>query len=211
MITSSVIAIRSAHRLVAESEQSPCKIDVMTLQTFRDLLGRRPFQPFRLVMSSGQTYDVRHPEMAFLSRTSIYVAIDEADDGVPADFKICSLLHVTAIEPLKCGDRRTWSRPIRIERRASGKDERTRSGRVTGRLPNWGPRFNRRPASTADRRRTRPASARRRNRRWRRGRELHPRGASADSIRTARAGSPGGKADAMARMHHARLRFRPSR
>jgi hypothetical protein len=72
----------------------------MTLQTFRDLLGRRPFQPFGLVMSSGQSYDVRHPEMAFLSRTSIYVAIDEADDGVPSDFKICSLLHVTAIEPL---------------------------------------------------------------------------------------------------------------
>jgi hypothetical protein len=72
----------------------------MTLQTFRDLLGRRPFQAFRLVMSSGQSYDVRHPEMAFLSRTSIYVAIDEADDGVPSDFKICSLLHVTAIEPL---------------------------------------------------------------------------------------------------------------
>jgi hypothetical protein len=72
----------------------------MTLQTFRDLLGRRPFQAFRLVMSSGQSYDVRHPEMAFLSRTSIYVGIDQADDGVPADFKICSLLHVTAVEPL---------------------------------------------------------------------------------------------------------------
>jgi hypothetical protein len=72
----------------------------MTLQTFRDLLARRPFQPFRLMMSSGQTYDVRHREMAFLSRTSIYVGIDEVDDGVPADFKICSLLHVTAVEPL---------------------------------------------------------------------------------------------------------------
>ena len=26
--------------------------------------------------------------------------VDIADDDVPADFKICSLLHVTAIEPL---------------------------------------------------------------------------------------------------------------
>ena len=72
----------------------------MTVQTFRDLLTQRPFKPFRLVMSSGQTFDVRHPEMAFLSKTSIFVGVDQADDGIPAEFRICSLLHVTAIEPL---------------------------------------------------------------------------------------------------------------
>jgi hypothetical protein len=72
----------------------------MTVQAFRDLLAARPFRPFRLVMSSGQTYEVRHPEMAWLTRTSILVGIDMADDGLPAEFKICSLLHVTAVEPL---------------------------------------------------------------------------------------------------------------
>ncbi len=59
----------------------------MTVQTFRELLSHRPFRPFRLVMSSGQTYDVRHPEMALLTRTDILVGIDETDDGVPAEFK----------------------------------------------------------------------------------------------------------------------------
>jgi hypothetical protein len=72
----------------------------MTVQTFRDLLARRPFKPFRLVMSSGQTYEVRHPEMAWLTRTDILVGVDIADDGVPAEFKICSLPHVTGIEPI---------------------------------------------------------------------------------------------------------------
>jgi hypothetical protein len=72
----------------------------MIVQTFRDLLAQRPFKPFRLVMSSGQTYEVRHPEMAMLTRTSILVGVDVADDGVPAEFKICSLLHVIAVEPL---------------------------------------------------------------------------------------------------------------
>jgi hypothetical protein len=72
----------------------------MTVQTFRDLLAQRPFKPFRLVMSSGQAYEVRHPETAMLTRTSLLVGVDEEDDGVPAEFKICSLLHVTAIEPL---------------------------------------------------------------------------------------------------------------
>jgi hypothetical protein len=72
----------------------------MTVQTFRDLLSQRPFKPFRLVMSSGQSYDVPHPEMAFLTRTDILVGVGDVDDGVPAAFKICSLLHVSAIEPL---------------------------------------------------------------------------------------------------------------
>jgi hypothetical protein len=51
-------------------------------------------------MSSGQTYDVRHPERAMLTRTSILVGTIIADDGVPAEFKICSLPHVATIEPL---------------------------------------------------------------------------------------------------------------
>ena len=72
----------------------------MTVQTFRDLLSARPFEPFRITMSSGKPFDVKHPEMAFLSRTSLYVGVDIADDGVPAEFRICSLLHITSVEPL---------------------------------------------------------------------------------------------------------------
>ncbi len=72
----------------------------MTVQTFRDLLAQRPFKPFRLVMSSGQTYEVRHPEMAMLTRSDILVGVGETDENVPADFRICALLHVTSIEPL---------------------------------------------------------------------------------------------------------------
>jgi hypothetical protein len=51
-------------------------------------------------MSSGETYDVRHPEMAMLTRTSILVGVGDTRDGVPAELKICSLLHVATIEPL---------------------------------------------------------------------------------------------------------------
>jgi hypothetical protein len=72
----------------------------MTVQTFRELLSQRPFKPFRIVMSSGQTYDIGHPEMAWLTRSDILVGVKETDEGVPAEFRICSLLHVTAIEPL---------------------------------------------------------------------------------------------------------------
>jgi hypothetical protein len=77
----------------------------MTVQTFRELLSERPFKPFRLVTSSGNTYDVRHPEMALLTKTDILVGVGDTEEGVPAEFKICSLLHVTAVESLKANGR----------------------------------------------------------------------------------------------------------
>ena len=74
----------------------------MTVQTFRDLLSSRPFKPFRLVMSSGQDYEVRHPEMAMLTKTDILVGLDEDEEmQVPSRFKMCSLPHVTAVEPIE--------------------------------------------------------------------------------------------------------------
>jgi len=72
----------------------------MTVATFRELLARRPFKPFRLVMSSGNSYEVRHPEMAMLTRSDMLVGVN-VEDGVPAEFRICSLLHVTTIEPIE--------------------------------------------------------------------------------------------------------------
>jgi hypothetical protein len=75
----------------------------MTVQTFRELLSRHPFRPFRLVMSSGQSYEVRHPEMTMLTRTDLLVGVGETEEGVPAGFRICSLLHVATVEPLSAG------------------------------------------------------------------------------------------------------------
>lgn len=64
------------------------------------MLTRRPFQAVKLTLSSGQSFEIRHPEMAFLTRTSILIGIDMADDGIPQEFKIVSLLHVASMEPL---------------------------------------------------------------------------------------------------------------
>ena len=82
-----------------ESEHVPPYNVAMTVQSFRDLLTRRPFEPFRVVMSSGQTYEVRHPEMAWLTRTTLYVGTGGAE-GVPDEAFMLSLLHIASIEPL---------------------------------------------------------------------------------------------------------------
>jgi len=72
----------------------------MTTTTFRDLLKQQPFRPFRVVMSSGESYDVRHPEMAWVTKNDLLVGVDVADDGMPAEFRICPLFHVATVEPL---------------------------------------------------------------------------------------------------------------
>ena len=53
----------------------------MTTSMVRDLLRQRPFRPFRVVMSSGEAYEVRHPEMAWVTKNDLFIGIDVADDG----------------------------------------------------------------------------------------------------------------------------------
>ncbi|HSI36300.1 MAG: hypothetical protein ACAI43_08720 [Phycisphaerae bacterium] len=78
----------------------------MTVQDFKRLLAARPFEPFRIIMSSGERYEIRHPEMAFLTRTKIVLGLDPDREGVAEDWTFASLLHITAIEPVK-GRKRT--------------------------------------------------------------------------------------------------------
>lgn len=72
----------------------------MTTENLRHLLQARPFKPFRVIMSSGEAYDVRHPEVALLLRNDLLVGVDVEDDGLAAEFRICPLFHVATIEPI---------------------------------------------------------------------------------------------------------------
>ncbi len=79
---------------------------MMTLQDFKGLLEAKPFDPFRIVMSSGESYEVRHPEMAKLMRTKLVVYLDPDEDGIADQLRMCSLLHITAVEPLSAARKR---------------------------------------------------------------------------------------------------------
>jgi hypothetical protein len=71
----------------------------MRAEEMRALLDRRPFQPIRLHITSGQTVDIRHPEMAFVTRSLVVIGVTESDERV-ADYAVhYNLLHVVKIEP----------------------------------------------------------------------------------------------------------------
>ena len=75
----------------------------MSAAVLKDLMGRRPFEPFRMRLSSGVAWEVRHPEMALLLRNGIYVAVPSGGDELPEQAVWCSLPHVAAVEPLVAG------------------------------------------------------------------------------------------------------------
>lgn len=75
----------------------------MSVAVLKEMLGRRPFQPFRVRLSCGDTFEVRHPEMALLVRSGIYIAVPDGGGDLPEVPVWCSFLHVAAVEPTAPG------------------------------------------------------------------------------------------------------------
>lgn len=69
---------------------------MMTSETIRDLVTRRPFEPFTLHLSGGEAYEVRHAETVAVGKQRLGVVNPDSDQ-----MAICSLLHVTNIETLQ--------------------------------------------------------------------------------------------------------------
>lgn len=82
----------------------------MAIDTLKNRLARRPFEPFRVVTSSGERYDARHPENAILYKTGLIVA-HGGNGSLPQSYADIALLHITAVE--KLGSRRSSRRKRR--------------------------------------------------------------------------------------------------
>jgi len=63
------------------------------MQEIQRLLAARPFEPFRIFVADGNTYDVRHPENIALGGKGRLVAI-----GLDDSFVTLDLLLVTGIQ-----------------------------------------------------------------------------------------------------------------
>lgn len=73
----------------------------MTQQELQDAARRRPFKPFRLVVTTGATYDVRHPDLIMVGRRSAVFGVTTNPNGTVYDrtFQV-DLLHIVGIEEL---------------------------------------------------------------------------------------------------------------
>ncbi len=69
-------------------------------------LRKQPFRAIRIYISDGSSYDVRHPEMMFVTRTEVVIGLDPGDGDIPERSVYCDPVHITRIEPLD-GEKRT--------------------------------------------------------------------------------------------------------
>ncbi len=61
----------------------------------------KSFVPFRMHLSDGSHYDVRHPEMIIVSHTVVSVGIYGSSDPTMPEFVVmCDPIHITRLEPI---------------------------------------------------------------------------------------------------------------
>ena len=73
----------------------------MSHEDLLDRLRQRPFQPFRMVLTEGTAYEVRHPELFMLGKRSVVVGL--ATDPAQTVYErtaLVDLFHIVRLEPL---------------------------------------------------------------------------------------------------------------
>jgi hypothetical protein len=75
---------------------------MMTFQRIGNYVGAEPFRPFRINMASGKVYEIRHPEMVHVGRTTVVIFTYMSDDSEEAKQREqeVSMLLIESIEPL---------------------------------------------------------------------------------------------------------------
>jgi hypothetical protein len=74
---------------------------MITAAHVRERLREVPFQPFRIITSSGTTYDVTHPDSVFVTRNVLYVGVYRpVRPDMPDRAASVSVLHITDLQPV---------------------------------------------------------------------------------------------------------------
>jgi hypothetical protein len=68
----------------------------MNAETIREFLNKRPFEPFLIRLSNGESHEVRHPENVVLLKTGLIIGYPETDSAVHI-----GLIHVNSIQHLQ--------------------------------------------------------------------------------------------------------------
>jgi hypothetical protein len=73
----------------------------MTPLELRNSLRQQPFEPFRLVMTDGEGFEIRHPDLLWIGQTTAYVGLtgEPGQTFFERSVKV-DLSHVIRTEPL---------------------------------------------------------------------------------------------------------------
>jgi hypothetical protein len=83
---------------------------MVTLREIRKRLNAKPFRAFRVVVSSGQAYDVLHPESVMILQNLIAIG-NPSDDDFPDGVHLVNVSDVLALEPIAVSANDSSSNP----------------------------------------------------------------------------------------------------
>jgi hypothetical protein len=71
-------------------------------EDIRELTRAVPFRPFRIFISTGETFDIRHPDMIWPTNGAVHIGIPAPGGPVdaPDAGRMVSLYHIQKIETL---------------------------------------------------------------------------------------------------------------
>jgi hypothetical protein len=73
----------------------------MSHEDLAGVLQQRPFIPFRVVLTEGTSYEVRHPELFMLGKRSVVIGVASDPQEIVYDrTAMVDLFHIVRIEPL---------------------------------------------------------------------------------------------------------------
>jgi hypothetical protein len=89
------LAVTGIHRVRGIKSARPTQVQFMNQQDVLEMLRHRPFLPFRIHVTDGTTYEIRHPEMMVVDRSKALVFFPPDDLPLPAieRYEVVSLLH----------------------------------------------------------------------------------------------------------------------
>jgi hypothetical protein len=73
---------------------------MVTPQSIQQFVKAQPFRPFQIRTAGGQVYEVRHPEMVKVLRSTALVFPDEDNPEFPESFEMVSSMLTEGVAPL---------------------------------------------------------------------------------------------------------------
>ena len=68
----------------------------MNAESIQQWRARRPFEPFLIALSNGETYQVRHPENVIVFKSKLILGFPETESTVHV-----SLIHVNSVKAVQ--------------------------------------------------------------------------------------------------------------
>jgi hypothetical protein len=82
--------------------QASAKASTMSHEDLFNHLRERPFRPFRLVLTEGTVYEVRHPELFMLGNRSVVIGLPRHPTETTYErTTMVDLFHIVRLEPLE--------------------------------------------------------------------------------------------------------------